>query len=284
MVKNNKVPDAWDDDWESQADRLAREEEASSSDDKTTGAPIMKKSERLAKHAEEQRKLWEAAEQPPDELLFVAASSNVPLATGFKPAMKLLSRKPAPKTIMRKDPVTGLEQLTLQDDDEDDDESAKKHQPTPEEIRLRQQKELEEKQRRYEEARAKIFGGSNPSSGQSTPGNVTPPRSSDGRQGQRGRGRGRGAHRGENKQDHYRPDTPGRRQQPASQTGTRELFDPNYSAKPGFNIQKRGGEGGGSPRPSSSREEDQVIRAPRGPDGSGRGGFGFARRGGPKAD
>src|SRR5690349_9882656 len=101
MVKNNKVPDAWDDDWESQADRLAREEEASSSDDKTAGAPVMKKSERLAKHAEEQRKLWEAAcvrysdktgrlyvltvfdsEQPPDELLFVATSSNVPLATG----------------------------------------------------------------------------------------------------------------------------------------------------------------------------------------------------------
>ncbi|OIW35297.1 hypothetical protein CONLIGDRAFT_676221 [Coniochaeta ligniaria NRRL 30616] len=288
MVKGSKVPDAWDEDWESQADKLAREEEASSSNDKTEEATAMTRSERLARHAEQQRKLWEAAEQPPDELLFVAASSNVPLATGFKPAMKLLSRKPAPKTVMRKDPVTGLEQLTLQDDDEDDDDEAKKHQPTPEEIRLRQQRELEEKQRRYEEARAKIFGGSNPSSGQSTPGNVTPPRSSDGRQGQRGRGRGRGGHRGENKQDHYRPDTPGRRQQPVSQAGTRELFDPNYSTKPGFNIQKRGGEGSGSPRPSSrpssSREEDQVIRAPRGPDGSGRGGFGFARRGGPKAD
>jgi hypothetical protein len=213
----------------------------------------------------------------------------VPLTTGFKPAMKLLSRKPAPKTVMRKDPVTGLEQLTLQDDDDDDNGDAKKHQPTPEEIRMRQQRELEEKQRRYEEARAKIFGGSNPTSGQSTPGNTTPPRTSDGRQGQRGRARGRGGgQRGENKQDPQRPDTPGRRQQPASQSGARELYDPNYSTKPGFSIQKRGGEGSGSPRPSSSsardREEDQVIRAPRGPDGSGRGGFGFARRGGPKAD
>lgn len=203
--------------------------------------------------------------------------------------MKLLSRKPAPKTVMRKDPVTGLEQLTLQDDDEDENADAKQHQPTPEEIRMRQQRELEEKQRRYEEARAKIFGGSNPSSGQSTPGNVTPPTSSDGRQSQRGRGRGRGGgHRGENRQDHHRPDTPGRRQQPPSQAGTRELYDPNYSAKPGFNVQRRGGERNGSPRPSSSsareREEEQVIRAPRGPDGSGRGGFGFARRGGPKTD
>lgn len=211
--------------------------------------------------------------------------------------MKLLSRKPAPKTVMRKDPVTGLERLILQDDDDDEDDS-KKHQPTPEEIRLRQQRELEEKQRRYEEARAKIFGGSNPSSGQSTPGNVTPPRSSDSRQGQRGRGRGRGGHRGdhrsdsrgEGKQDHYRPDTPSRRQQqqqqPTSQPGTRELYDPNYAAKPGFSTQKHGAEGNDSPRPSSSMqgEEDQIIRAPRGPDGSGRGGFGFARRGGPKED
>lgn len=229
------------------------------------------------------------SEQQPEELLFVAASSNVPLTTGFKPAMKLLSRKPAPKTVMRKDPVTGLEQLTLQDDDDDESDQAKRHQPTPEEIRMRQQRELEEKQRRYEEARAKIFGGSNTSSRHSTPGNVTPPRSSDGRQGQRGRGRGRGGgHRGENKQDNPRPDAPGRRQQAPSQAGTRELYDPNYSTKPGFNIQKRGREGSGSPRPSSSsareREEDQVIRAPRGPDGTGRGGFGFARRGGPKAD
>ncbi|KAB5563626.1 hypothetical protein GE09DRAFT_789348 [Coniochaeta sp. 2T2.1] len=291
MVKGKNIPDAWDDDWESQADKLAREEEEAASSSKgTSDEPVvMSKSERMAKHAEQQRKLWEAAEQPPDQPFFVAATSNVPLTTGFKPAMKLLSRKPAPKTVMRKDPVTGLEQLTLQDDDDDEADDARKHQPTPEEIRLRQQRELEEKQRRYEEARAKIFGGSNPSSGQSTPGNVTPPRS-DSRQGQRGRGRGRGGLRGESRsdirqqQDFHRQDTTsGRRQQPTSQPGTRELFDPNYSAKPGLNIQKRG-DGSSSPRPSSSREEDQVIRAPRGPDGSGRGGFGFARRGGPKAD
>lgn len=200
--------------------------------------------------------------------------------------MKVLSRKPAPKTIAKKDPVTGLEQLTLQDDDEEEDRDASKAQPTPEEIRMRQQKELEEKQRRYEEARAKIFGGPSPSSGQSTPGSVTPPRSTDGRQGQRGRGRGRGGHRGDHKQDPYRPDTPNRRQQPSSQTGTRELYDPNYSPKPGFTVQNRGGEGSSSPRalPSLAREEDQVIRAPRGPDGSGRGGFGFTRRGGSQAD
>lgn len=62
MVKDKKIPDAWDDDWESQADKLAREEEASgSSNNKTEEATTMTKSERLAKHAEQQRKLWEAA-------------------------------------------------------------------------------------------------------------------------------------------------------------------------------------------------------------------------------
>lgn len=61
MVKGGKIPDAWDDDWESQADRLAGEEEASSSNDKAEDAAAMTKAERLAKHVEQQRKLWEAA-------------------------------------------------------------------------------------------------------------------------------------------------------------------------------------------------------------------------------
>jgi hypothetical protein len=63
MVKANKIADAWDDDWESQADKLAREEEAeaSRSNDKTEENAAMTKAERLARHAEQQRKLWEAA-------------------------------------------------------------------------------------------------------------------------------------------------------------------------------------------------------------------------------
>ena len=179
--------------------------------------------------------------------------------------------------IARKDPTTGLEQLTLDDDDEPE---AEKKQETPEEARKRQQRELQEKQRRYEEARAKIFGDSNPSSGQSTSGNITPPLGSEGRQSHRGRGRGRGGGRGRDR-DRDRDRDSGRqdRRQPV-QGETRELYDPNYSPKPGFNIQRRGD---ASPqfgsRSSTPREEDQIIRAPRGPDGSGRGGFGFARRG-----
>jgi hypothetical protein len=209
----------------------------------------------------------------------LAATDNVPLTTPFKPAVKLLSRKPAPKTIVKRDPLTGMEQLTLVDDDAEQEED-NKPQETPEEIRMRQQRMREEKQRRYEEARAKIFGESNPSSGQSTPGNVTPPHGGDNRQnyrgrGGRGRGRGRGGYQNSSPQEDQtrRPVT----SQPA---GTRELFDPSYSPKPGFSFQKRSGDSSpqSASRSSTPRVEDQAIRAPRGPDSSGRGGF--ARRGG----
>ncbi|KAL2132521.1 hypothetical protein VTI74DRAFT_3711 [Chaetomium olivicolor] len=271
MGKGNKVPDAWDDDdWEIQADRAAKEEPP-----KPEPQAPLSRAERLAKHAEEQRKLWEAAETPEEQNFFLPPANQIPLTTPFKPAVKVLSRKPTPQMIARRDPVTGLEQMTLQDDDENKEPEAK--QESPEEIRKRQQRELEEKQRRYEEARAKIFGDSNPSSGQSTPRTGTPP--NEGRQSQRGRGRGRG---GRGRDRDYDSGRQGRRQPEVQQTGgVRELYDPGYSPKPGFNVQKRGDASGQSgSRSSTPREEHQPIRAPKGPDGSGRGGFGFARRGG----
>ncbi len=225
----------------------------------------------------------------------MAATSNVPLAMGFKPAMTVLSRKPAPRTVATRDPVAGLEQLTVQDDGdgEDEDAAANKSRPTPEEIRMRQQKELEEKQRRYEEARAKIFGGpSNPSSGQSSPGTITPPKSSaDGRQGQRGRGRGR-ARRPPRRPQAGAPQE--RRPGPPPAVREREPDRHSRAVRPKLLTQT------GLHCPATRRrqqrlfssavvvvlreEEDQVIRAPRGPDGSGRGGFGFARRGASRTD
>ncbi|KAI1107595.1 hypothetical protein F4804DRAFT_104758 [Jackrogersella minutella] len=270
---NNKVPDAWeDDDWEVQADKAVVAEEQGT---EPQTQPQLSKAERLAQHAESNRKLWESAEAPPDTFHYLAARSDPPLATGFKPAVKVLSRKP------------------VQDHGGDDsDEDKKAPQLTPEEIQAKQQRELEDKQRRYDEARAKIFGtttGSNPSSGTSTPGAVTPPRSADGR-GPRGRGRGGrggagvgvgggGGHRyNESRGD--RDNNP----RPSSQSGGGQLYDPNYAAKPGVQPERRGNNynnDGGAPlfRRPTPREEDQVIRAPRGPDGSGRGGFGFAKRG-----
>ncbi|KAL2023244.1 hypothetical protein VTK56DRAFT_3367 [Thermocarpiscus australiensis] len=256
------MPDAWeDDDWEVQADRAAKEEPS-----KPESPVPMTRAERLAKHAEEQLKLWESAENPQELPFLPTAANSIPLTTPFKPPVKVLSRKPNPQIVAKRDPATGPAQLRLHDDEEDEETRE-----TPEEIRKRQQRELEEKQRRYLEARAKIFGDPNSSSGQSTPGNVTPPSGSEGRQNRRGRGRVRGGGRGRDN-DNGRRD----RRQPtnAQSGGTKELYDPGYSPKPGFNIQRRS-----DASPSSQRrEEDQIIREPKGPDSSGKG-FGFARRG-----
>jgi hypothetical protein len=56
MVKNTAVPDAWEDDWEAQADRVAHEPGPETQPE----APLTK-AERLAHHTETNRKLWESA-------------------------------------------------------------------------------------------------------------------------------------------------------------------------------------------------------------------------------
>jgi hypothetical protein len=57
MSNKNAVPDAWDDDWESQADKA----DAASATAKVDEEIKISKAERLAKHAETNRKLWESA-------------------------------------------------------------------------------------------------------------------------------------------------------------------------------------------------------------------------------
>ena len=195
--------------------------------------------------------------ETPETFHFLAARDNVPLKTEFKPALKVLSRKPV---VQKVDPVSGLAKMIL--DDEEDEEEQKKDKPTLEQLRLEAQRQRDEKQKRYEEARARIMGTN---SGSSTPGTATPPIGQEDGKGNRGKGRGR-----DNRQDNRRPD---------SQPGPKELFDPNYTPKPGASIQKRNGEAS-RPGASTPRAEEQVIRAPKGPDGTGRGGFGFANRGG----
>ncbi|KAL9941240.1 hypothetical protein ACHAQF_006571 [Verticillium nonalfalfae] len=300
----NAVPDAWEDDWETQADK----QEAQPTQEAPPPAP-MTRAERRAQHAETNRKLWESADNR-ETFHFVEATSNVPLASTFKPQVKVLSRKPPPTVARRVDPVTGaISQLSVRDDDDDDEAGgrAKAVQPTPEEIRARQQREREEKQKRYDEARAKIFGESNPSSGATSPagaGTVTPPRTDarGGQRGGRGRGRGRGGagpsrqqHQHQQQQQHQhqqQQDEGGRRpgsrpETPRAGAETRELYDPNFAPKPGFALQRRGD--GSAPQSGRNSPKDlqeqprPAIRAPRGPDGSGRGGFGFARRGSKEA-
>lgn len=56
MGKNDRVPDAWDDeDWEAEADKAAK------SEGKLAEQPVLSKAERLAQHAEKNKKLWESA-------------------------------------------------------------------------------------------------------------------------------------------------------------------------------------------------------------------------------
>ena len=194
--------------------------------------------------------------EEPETFHFLAARDNVPLKTEFKPALKVLSRNPTPKVVQKVDPVTGLAKMSLED--EDDEEEQRKDQPSPEELRLRAQREREEKQKRYDEARARILGTP---SGASSPGTVTPPMGNEDGKANRGKGRGRGVQREESR----RPD---------NHSEQKELFDPNYTPKPGVTIQKRNGNGLGL---STPRDEEQIIRPPRGPEGRGRG---FGNRGG----
>ncbi|CAG8978756.1 hypothetical protein HYALB_00012741 [Hymenoscyphus albidus] len=260
MVKKAAIPDAWDDDWESLADKEAGGVQLTQPPEEEVK---ISKAERLARHAETNKKIWQSAEEP-ETFHYLAAHDNVPLKTEFKPALKVLSRKPTPKAVQKIDPVTGLAKLTLEDEDDEEDEV--KNRPSPEELRLKAQKEREEKQKRYDEVRARIMGTSGTSSLSS--GVVTPPTSSEGN---RNRGKGRGGLR----QEAARPTSQSGR--PVSQSSSKELYDPDYTSKPGVAMQKRSGEGSRTER-STPRDEEQIIRSPKGPDGAGRG-FGFARGG-----
>ncbi|KAJ5047106.1 uncharacterized protein L3040_002949 [Drepanopeziza brunnea f. sp. 'multigermtubi'] len=253
MSKKATIPDAWDDDWESQADKAdpaAESTNAKGPEAAADGGVKLTKAERLAQHKENQKKIWENAQEP-ETPYFLSTRAPVPLTQEFKPALKLLSRKPTPNMVQKIDPLTGLATMTLEDEEEEE-EVIKKDLPTAEELRAQR----EEKQRRYNEARARILGPA----GGSMSGSGTPP---EGRSGGKGRG-GRAGGSGSGRQEIVRPSS--------SQSVSKDLYDPNYTPKP-TTIQQRTGSGRSTPK-----DDDQIIRAPRGPDSNSRG-FGFANRG-----
>lgn len=57
MSKKAEVPDAWDDDWEAQADSIDTPTETAKAEERVK----LSKAERLAKHAELNKKIWESA-------------------------------------------------------------------------------------------------------------------------------------------------------------------------------------------------------------------------------
>lgn len=60
--KGATVPDAWDDDWDSQADKADREAEARAAANAAVEEKVkISKTDRIAKHKEENKKLWDSA-------------------------------------------------------------------------------------------------------------------------------------------------------------------------------------------------------------------------------
>lgn len=57
MSRKAAVPDAWDDDWESQADKADAAAEVAKVEEEVK----ISKAERLARHGESMRKVWESA-------------------------------------------------------------------------------------------------------------------------------------------------------------------------------------------------------------------------------
>lgn len=192
---------------------------------------------------------------------FLSTRTEVPLKSEFKPAMKVLSRKPAAIS----GPL-GVGQISLDNDDQDEDEDEGKARPlTAEERQLKAQQEREEKQKKYEEARQRLFGVGD-SSASKTSGNTTPPR--------QGNGDSRISSKARGTRDARHPASSGN-----GIGAPRQLFDPSESAKPeSAHPHKKDNTPAVSGR--STPLEQHPIRTPRGPDGSGRGGFGFAPRGG----
>ena len=176
--------------------------------------------------------------------------------------------------------------VTANGENEDD---LGKHRLTAEELRAKTQREREEKQKKYEEVRARLFG-TDDKSGRSSPGNTTPSsgsefgRNSGGRRSNRPRGNGRGAAQQQSPASLFPQYAEAQeiRRPGSGQGGPRALFDPNYGERRSDNVsmaRRNDGASSGRNTPKAIQDGD-IIRGPKGPDANGRGEFGFGSRGG----
>lgn len=204
---------------------------------------------------------FEVFSETPKDSFFLNTRGELPLKSDFKPAMKVLSRKPRPKTT-NTTALPDLGQLTLDDDDEDDENDTPNATMTMEERQQKAQREREEKQKKYEEARERLFGTESASGTPATSNAVLAVTKQNGES--RSRSRNKGTREG----------------RPTSSAGnkSRQLYDPNYTVKSDslYNQKQETKSASGRSTPNGQ----QPIRSPRGPDDSGRGGFGFSPRGG----
>lgn len=163
--------------------------------------------------------------------------------------MTVLSRKP----VIAKRGTNGV----ADDDDDSEEEARKKRDADFEERKKKAAIEREEKVKKYAEARERIMGSSNPAS--PAPHSRE---SSQGRDNRKVRGK-------QHSNMNSRPTSAG--QSPARQlAGNAQVFDP----------EDMGRRLGPKRELASTPREGDPMRQPRGPDNTGRGGFGFAGRGG----
>lgn len=218
----------------------------------------MTRAERKARHAAANKQIWEAAEQP-ESFHFLDTKGDVPLKSEFKPSVKVLSRKPIPK-IAARDAAGGIAGLTLDDEDDSETEARKRNEASLAERQRKAQIEREEKQRKYAEVRERLFGSAGSRDASESP--ALSSRSPTG-------GQTRGSRKGRSQVGRGSQPESSAEQSPARQSNQKQLYDPDYKPK---------NRGEDSPR-STAPKKDQPIRMPKGPDSSGRGGFGFATRG-----
>ncbi|KAE8349341.1 hypothetical protein BDV28DRAFT_63024 [Aspergillus coremiiformis] len=259
-----ETPDAWEDDWERQADTLASDPTPPPPEKKVSSK--VTKAQRRAQQAEFNRQLWAEAESP-QTFHYLESHSNVPLKQEFKPTVTLLSRNPQPSRQSSSVNATtaGLGRLGLNgDNDDESDDDNNLAEPSPEERQAIALRNLEEKQRKYEEARQRLFGTpSATTSGASSPRSGTPPKH-EGRRKGRNRGNGRDTNRD-------------KRDSSAASGKSRQLYDPG-SPKPSY-VQRKEKQSMNDPSGNGQQSPQQPIRSPRGPDSSGRGGFRSGSRG-----
>jgi hypothetical protein len=202
---------------------------------------------------------------PTETPIFIQARApNPPLVQApIQPAFKVLARRPAPKSAN----TPSISQPTAVDDEPDSEEEERIRAAADfADRQSRAAKEREEKQKKYAQVRERLFGpegGNSPnnhsrsgSAGRSGPNSRPESRSGT----PRGNGRGRGTPRGGVVNVKAKENV--------------KLFDPEYTAKPGSSFVQRREAG-----TASQSNEEKPERQPKGPDGSGRGGFGFQPRG-----
>jgi hypothetical protein len=208
------------------------------------------KAQRKAQHVEEQRRIWDGAEDLGRSHWLKA--QGVPFSQEFKPPLTVLSRNPAP-VLAKRDNSNGISNLKIDGEDDSEEESRKKREADLEERQRRAKIEREEKQRKYAEARERIMGTSKPSS----PATVSR-ESSSGRDNRKAKPRINNSNR--NSQPTSSAD-----QSPARPiNGEKQLFDPDDM---GRRLLKRDS--------NTATRQDQPVRQPRGPNDGGSSGFGF---------